>query len=110
MWIDLPKDIVIEKIQVERIPIPVPDPGGPVFKVLVNMGDQAKPSTVVTLTAQRRGDRPRHRRRRRQRRDHARGRHAADGLKVEFEQDGALPDEKASTPPSPRPPGRPTRR
>ena len=90
VWIDLPKDIEVEKINVERIPIDGPVPGGPTFKVLVNMGDQAKPNTVVTLT----------------RNGQAIGRGivggagaveitpeiatGSDGLKVEFEQDGAL--------------------
>ena len=105
IWIDLPKDIDVEKINVERIPIEVPVPGGPTFKVLVNMGDQAKPNTVVTLT----------------RNGEAIGRGIvggagiieitpeiatdSDGLKVEFEQDGALPDEKAVDGPSTQPPG-----
>ena len=103
-WIDLPKDIDIPRIDVELIPIAVPDPGGPVFKVRVNMGDQGKPGTVATLT--RNGD------------PIGRGivngpgnieitpevATPSDGLKVEFEQDGALPDEKAvdqaSSPPA----------
>jgi hypothetical protein len=108
MWSNDPVDIDVTKIQVEYIPIEVPDPGGPVFKVLVNMGDQAGPNTVVTLY---RNGAP-----------IGRGVVGAggsvevtpeiatpsDGLSVAFEQDGALPDGKAvdgapspTTPPGP---------
>jgi hypothetical protein len=49
-WVSTPVRIDISKINVELIPIPTPDPGGPVFRVHVDMGDQgiATP-TVVTL-------------------------------------------------------------
>jgi hypothetical protein len=105
MWIDLPEQIDVTKIRVEYIPIEVPDPGGPVFKVRVDMGEQGKPGTVVTLT--RNGE------------PIGRGIVGAggveitpevgggsSGLVVEFEQDGALPADKpvsrgASSPPGP---------
>ncbi|MEA2443709.1 MAG: hypothetical protein QOJ12_1001, partial [Thermoleophilales bacterium] len=96
MWSNDPVDIDVTKINVNLIPIDVPNPGGPVFKVVVDMGGlPAVQNTVVTLT--RNGD--------------AIGRGVvgaggsveitpevatpSDGLKVEFEADGALPDEKA---------------
>jgi hypothetical protein len=104
MWSNDPIDIDVTKIDVKLIPIPVPDPGGPAFKVLVDMGGlPAVQNTVVTLY----------------RNSGAIGRGIvgaggsveitpevatpSDGLKVEFEQDGALPDEKAidGTPPPP---------
>jgi len=49
-WVTVPKQIDVSKINVELIPIPQPDPGGPSFKIHVDMGDQgiATP-TVVTL-------------------------------------------------------------
>lgn len=49
-WVNVPKQIDVSKINVELIPIPQPDPGGPSFKIHVDMGDQgiATP-TVVTL-------------------------------------------------------------
>jgi hypothetical protein len=107
MWSNDPIDIDVTKIDVERIPIAVPDPGGPVFKVRVNMGEQGKPGTVVTLTHN--GE------------PVGRGivngpgnieitpevATPADGLKVEFDQDGALPDEKAIDQ-APSPPAGPT--
>jgi hypothetical protein len=48
--VNVPKQIDVSKINVELIPIPTPDPGGPVFKIRVDMGDQgiATP-TVITL-------------------------------------------------------------
>lgn len=91
MWIDLPKDIVVEKIKVEYIPVDVPGPG---FKVLVDMGDQGGKPTVVTL----------------RRNGEAIGRGVvtngsveitpevaggSEGLSVAIEQDGALPEQKA---------------
>jgi hypothetical protein len=104
MWSNDPVDIDVTKIDVQLIPIDVPDPGGPVFKVLVDMGDQNGPHTVVTLF----------------RNGQAIGRGAvgpggsveitpeiatpSDGLDVAFEQDGALPDEKAVDDGSPAPP------
>ena len=94
LWIDLPKDIDVEKIDVDFIPIDIPTPGGPNFKVLVNMGDQGGRPTVVTLL--RHGE------------PIGRGlvtngsveitpevAAGSDGLSVAFEQDGALPDQKA---------------
>jgi hypothetical protein len=94
MWSNDPIDIDVGKVHVQYIPIEVPDPGGPVFKVLVDMGDQARPNTVVTLF----------------RNGQAIGRGVigaggsvevtpeiaagSDGLSVVFEQDGALPDQK----------------
>ena len=104
LWIDLPKDIVIERIRVDLIPIDVPTPGG--FKVLVDMGDQGGKPTVVTL----------------QRNGQAIGRGlvtngsveitpevagGTDGLSVALEQDGALPDQKP-IPPTPTQPASPT--
>jgi hypothetical protein len=105
MWSNDPVDIDVTKINVDLIPIQVPDPGGPVFKVHVDMGNQAKPGTVATLY----------------RNGEAIGRGVLgggssmeitpevaagpDGLKVEFEQDGALPDEKAIDAPPPQAPG-----
>lgn len=49
-WVNTPKQIDVTKINVELIPLPVPGPGGPGFKVRVDIGDQgiATP-TVVTL-------------------------------------------------------------
>ena len=49
-WVNTPKEIDVTKIQVELLPIPVPGPGGPGFNVRVDMGDQgiATP-TVITL-------------------------------------------------------------
>jgi hypothetical protein len=49
-WVNVPKQIDVSKINVELIPIPVPDPGGPAFQIHVDMGDQgiATP-TVITL-------------------------------------------------------------
>jgi hypothetical protein len=106
MWSNDPVDIDVTKIDVHYVPIQVPDPGGPVFKVHVDMGTQASPGTVATLY----------------RNGEAIGRGVLgagssleitpevaagpDGLKVEFEADGALPDEKAvegapTTPPGP---------
>ena len=104
LWIDLPRDIVIERIRAEYIPIATPGPG-PGFKVLVDMADQGGRSTVVTLL----------------RGGEAIGRGVvtngsveitpevpggSEGLSVAFEQDGALPDQKAvdgtpSQPPAP---------
>ena len=49
-WVDTPVNIDVTKIDVELIPIPTPDPGGPVFKIHVDMHDQAIATpTVVTL-------------------------------------------------------------
>jgi hypothetical protein len=49
-WVTIPKQIDVERITVERVPIPVPDPGGPNFRVRVGIGDQgAATPTVVTL-------------------------------------------------------------
>ena len=49
-WVTTPKEIDVTKINVELIPIPVPGPGGSGLKVRVDMGDQgiATP-TVITL-------------------------------------------------------------
>jgi len=49
-WVATPVDIDVTKIDVELIPITTPDPGGPSFKIHVDMHDQgiATP-TVVTL-------------------------------------------------------------
>ena len=49
-WVDTPVNIDVTKIDVELIPIPTPDPGGPVFKIHVDMHDQViSTPTVVTL-------------------------------------------------------------
>jgi peptidase C25-like protein len=49
-WVSTPVHIDVTKIDVELIPIPTPDPGGPVFKIHVDMHDQAIATpTVVTL-------------------------------------------------------------
>jgi hypothetical protein len=49
-WVSTPVKIDVTKIDVGLIPIPVPDPGGPVFKIHVDMHDQAiSTPTVVTL-------------------------------------------------------------
>jgi hypothetical protein len=49
-WVSTPVHIDVTKIDVELIPIPTPDPGGPVFKIHVDMHDQAiSTPTVVTL-------------------------------------------------------------
>jgi hypothetical protein len=97
-WVNTPKQVDVGKINVQLIPIPTPDPGGPVFKVHVDMADQgiATP-TVVTLYY--RGD--------------AVGRGVVtqgaiditpevpigrDQLMTAFEQDKALPAQKAVTP------------
>jgi hypothetical protein len=93
MWSDDPLDIDVTKVNVELIPIPVPDPGGPNYRVRVNMGDQEGRNAVVTLY----------------RRGAAIGRAVVngeveitpevatppEGLTVAFEQDGTLPDGKA---------------
>jgi hypothetical protein len=107
LWIDLPKDVDVTKIKVDYIPIEIPAPRGPTFKVLVDMGDQGGKPTVVTLL--RHGE------------PIGRGvvvngaveitpelAAGSDGLSVAFEQDGALPDQKAvdgtpSGPPSQMP-------
>jgi Peptidase family C25/Propeptide_C25 len=49
-WVDTPVNIDVSKIDVELIPIPIPDPGGSAFKIHVDMHDQAVATpTVVTL-------------------------------------------------------------
>ena len=97
-WVNTPKQIDVTKINVELIPIPVPEPGGPGFKVRVDMADQGTATpTVVTLYY----------------RGEAVGRGVAsqgaleitpevpigrDQLMTAFEQDKALPAQKAVQP------------
>lgn len=40
VWTNTPLTLDLSKIVVERFPIPVPDPGGPVFRVRVDIGEQ----------------------------------------------------------------------
>jgi hypothetical protein len=105
MWSNDPLNIDVAKIDVHYVPIEVPDPGGPVFKVHVDMGAQGVPGTVATLY----------------RNGAAIGRGVLgagssveitpevatgpDGLKVEFEADGAMPADKPVDGAPSQPPG-----
>lgn len=95
VWTNTPLTLDLSKIVVERIPIPVPDPGGPVFRVRVDIGEQGI-ATPTVITLYHRGA--------------AIGRGVVgkgaveitpefaalqDNLTVAFEQDSALPARKA---------------
>jgi hypothetical protein len=97
-WVNTPKQIDVTKIQVELVPIPVPEPGGPNFRVHVDIGDQGI-ATPTVVTLYHRGE--------------AVGRGtvgqgaidivpevpiARDSLMTAFEQDKALPAQKAVAP------------
>jgi hypothetical protein len=97
-WVNTPKQIDASKIQVELVPIPVPEPGGPSFRVNVDTGDQGI-ATPTVVTLYHRGE--------------AVGRGtvgqgaidivpevpiARDSLMTAFEQDKALPAQKAVAP------------
>jgi peptidase C25-like protein len=97
-WVATPVDIDVGKIDVHLIPIPTPDPGGPAFKVHVDMGDQGI-ATPTVVTLYHRGE--------------AVGRGLVtqgaiditpeipigrDSLQTAFEQDRALPAQKAVQP------------
>ena len=49
-------DIDVTKIDVELIPIPTPDPGGPVFKVLRGHGRPGHRPTPTVVTLYHRGE------------------------------------------------------